>query len=390
MPVVKMTAKWVENVKSRGARVEYWDSDLQFNNGARLGLRVGRKKVWTLHYRGRRNKKVQRLKLGEYDPLRPDHVTLEEARESARGEVGKLLKQDPVAERARAKGAPTIAELCDAYIKQYAKVQKKSWRKDEQHLRLRIIPVLGDERVNAVNRWDLTEVLDEVARSNPIAANRTLEVVRKMFNWAGKRKHFGELLEANPAQFIENPAPENKRRRVLKKWEIKRIWDSWGQLESGPCFKLIALTAARRGNVLRMRWEDLDKDVWVVPLSEAKTDIEYIVPLSTQARELLENIPKSHDTVFHPTLYFDIDHEQNRVRALCGVTDYRLHDWRRTCASTLASLKTEQLILDCVLGHSTGEISKGARARYNQYRYLDETREAMQLWADYLMETVYG
>lgn len=101
----------------------------------------------------------------------------------------------------------TVRELAAAYIAEYAKPKKRSWKKDEQILDREVIPFIGRKRVVDVTRQDIREdVLRQiVARGAPVRANHTLEIVRKMFNWAIQEK---DLVLVNPAALL----PKTRRR----------------------------------------------------------------------------------------------------------------------------------------------------------------------------------
>jgi site-specific recombinase XerD len=62
--------------------------------------------------------------------------------------------------------------------------------------------------------------LDEVAARAPIMANRTLALVRKMFNFAIER----DWLEANPCHMVKPPGDKKQRERVLSEDEIRLVW----------------------------------------------------------------------------------------------------------------------------------------------------------------------
>jgi hypothetical protein len=102
---------------------------------------------------------------------------------------------DPLAARSARRGALTVASLADDYIERYAKARKRSWREDDRILRVNVLPVLGAAKAEEVHRRDIVRLLDPIAERAPIMANRTLALLRRLFNWAAERG----LLEASPA-----------------------------------------------------------------------------------------------------------------------------------------------------------------------------------------------
>ena len=61
-----------------------------------------------------------------------------------------------------------------------------------------------------------------------------------------------------------------------------------------------------------------------------------------------------------------------------GITGWRFHDFRRTCASGLAALHTPQDVIDRVLGHA----KPGLAGTYNRFEYLNAKRKALEAWAE--------
>ena len=72
---------------------------------------------------------------------------------------------------------------------------------------------------------------------------------------------------------------------------------------------------------------------------------------------------------------------KKKIDQLSKVTDWKVHDLRRTVTTELAGLKVLPHVVERILNHKDGEIS-GVAAIYNQYDYLDEKREALNLWAE--------
>ena len=86
----------------------------------------------------------------------------------------------------------------------------------------------GPRRIKDIKRRDVRELLDEVAARAPIMANRTLALVRKMFNFAIEH----DWLEANPCHMIKRPGEEKQRERVLNEDEIRLVWKVAAEEES--------------------------------------------------------------------------------------------------------------------------------------------------------------
>src|SRR5262249_14139519 len=142
-----------------------------------------------------------RLTLG-----RADLVPLTNARDQAREALMAAARGlDPAIKNNRDREAPTFKQLADPYIVDYAKPKKRTWGKDRRLLDNNMIPPLGRKKAHLITRADLRDELEKIKnRPAPIEANRTLEVVRRLFNWAIEK----EILEDNPAAKLSRPAEE--------------------------------------------------------------------------------------------------------------------------------------------------------------------------------------
>ncbi len=130
-------------------------------------------------------------------------------------EARELLEEkgrDPGAELVKGKRAnreaPTVDDLANEYIEKWAEPRKRSWRKDKRQLESNVLPFIGRKKAADVTRRDIILILDTIMdRGAPIAANRTLAVVRKMFRFGLTR----DLVPHNPCEAIPAPAKEPTR-----------------------------------------------------------------------------------------------------------------------------------------------------------------------------------
>jgi len=126
-----------------------------------------------------------------------------------------------------------------------------------------------------------------VSRGAPIQANRTLEIVRKLFNWAVAR----DILDANPCYRVPKPSSEHRSDRVLSE-EIRAVWQALAAEVpfTAATFKMQLLTAQRGAEVLAMRWDQISSGWWTIPAEIAKNGLAHRVPLSAPTLSLLEEV----------------------------------------------------------------------------------------------------
>ncbi len=357
-----------------------------------FGIRVslGGAKTWVVMYR--RNGRKRRLLLGRWPGMR-----LADARQKARRYLGDVANgNDPAADRAQAKAAASFEELAALYLERHARLNKspRSVREDEQMLRADLLPAWRDRRLSEIGRKDVIALLDGiVSRSAPIHANRVRALVSKMFNFALARA----LTENNPAYQVPRPAPERSRDRVLTADEMRSLW---GALSNEPAkvqalFKLGFLTAARRSEILGMRWDEMDFATgwWTIPTERSKNGLAHRVPLVRSALDLLSELREvtgDRDHVFPGgRVGRPVENPQKwlrRIRERAGVADFRLHDIRRTVASNLTAMGIPRLTVSKLLNHVESSIT----AVYDRHSYDAEKKSALLKWDRRLREIVTG
>ncbi len=134
-----------------------------------------------------------------------------------------------------------------------------------------------------------------MTKTAPIAANRVLALVSKMFAVAMAEEWRGD----NPCKGVERN-PENRRERYLTPPEIARLGEALAnhpEKVSANAIRLLLLTGARKGETLAAKWNefDLNAGVWVKPSAHTKTKKSHRVPLSAPALALLVGMHGQRD-----------------------------------------------------------------------------------------------
>jgi integrase len=381
---MKMTARSVEAIRLPTAgQIDYWDAD---HPGFGLRVSAGGRKAWVAMYR--RGNVKRRLTIGTYPAL-----SLAEAREKAAvaHHAVQYSGADPAAAKKAERAAETFAELAHDYIERHAKRHKRSWRKDLLILEKDALSRFGNHKAKDISRRDIITMLDEiVSRGAPIQANRTLEIVRKLFNWAVAR----DILDANPCYRVPKPSSENRSDRVLSEEEIRVVWEALAAEVplTAATFKMRLLTAQRGAEVLAMRWDQISSGWWTIPAEIAKNGLAHRVPLSAPTLSLLEEVRplgmgsewvfpgadgEGHRVAIHKA--------HNRIRLLAGVS-FVPHDLRRTAASHMTSMGISRLVVSKVLNH----VEAGITAVYDRHSYDAEKRAALDAWGRRVEEMLSG
>jgi integrase len=386
MPTIKFTDRSLKALKPPAeGRVEYWDVE---NPG--LGLRVSDKgrKSWVVMYR--HNGRQRRLTLGVYP-----HLTLADARKKAKDAMhGVAHGADPAAVKQADRKAENFSELADLYLERHAKPNKRTWKTDERIINVELSPIFGRHKVKDVRRRDVISLLDGIVdRGSPIMANRTLELIRKIFNFAISR----DIAEFNPCQGVGKPSAETRRERVLDAGEIRRFWEALDQepLTVASAFRLLLLTAQRKSEVLRLRWSDIDLGAgwWVIPPEFSKNGRAHRVPLSEPAIKIIRELQADarHPVWILPSEVKDqpiaiFTQMLQRIRDRSSVANFTVHDLRRSAASHMTGMGINRLVVTKLLNHA----EPGVTATYDRHSYDREKREALDAWGRRLMEIVTG
>jgi integrase len=329
-------------------------------------------------------------------------IGLDEARQKARmwlGLIGKGI--DPKVEEARQRAEAqrrqvnTFAAVAMEFLERHASGLKKSGEAT------RII-----ER-EFVKRWGarpITDIMPEeiatairaiVKRGSPYQAHNALGYIRRLFNWAIGTHEFG--IRASPVEPLKPKDLIGKRvprERTLSDDELRAIWCAAGKMgyPYGPVFRLLILTGQREREVAEMRWPEVDftKQLWTIPAERMKGGRAHEVPLTPAAVHSLELLPRWNggDYVFTTTggqkPINGFSRSKARADRLSSVSDWVIHDLRRTTRTHLSALPVEDLVRELVIAHAR----PGLHKVYDQHRYRDEKRHCLELWEKRLLSVV--
>jgi integrase len=238
-----------------------------------------------------------------------------------------------------------------------------------------------------LSRAIVVRVLDNLAKDGKVAmASATARYGRACFQWAVKRGS----IEVNP--FANLPlTPVVKRERVLTDEELRAVWSATaGPGSFNAIVRMLVLTGQRRDEAASMTWDEISPDlpVWTIPGARAKNGAAHIVPLSPQARAILQAAPRFErevdddgpDLVFpgEQGVYSGWSKSKERLDKR-SVSGWQLHDLRRTMATGLQKLGVRLEVTEAVLNHVSGSRA-GIVGVYQRHEWTDEKRAALAAW----------
>jgi integrase len=373
-----------------GKRVIIWDAQIPG-----FGIRVTDKStgdnkgsfVLVTRFPGSDNPAPRRI--GDYPALSlaKARQTAREWREDIRQGIDPRVKEERRRREEERRRADTFGVAFESYAEERlgrlrtgAEVQ----RAIERHA----LPAWGSRPISEIRRADVKDLIRGIHKSAPIAGNRTLAYLKTFFAWAAGE----ELIEASPAGAVKPLADEIKRDRVLADAEIRAVWQACGELGAfGRAFRFMLATGQRRTEVGGMTWAEIDRAqrLWVLPRERTKADRAHEVPLSDLALSIADECPKLNQFVFSTGRATPISGWSKAKAALdekAKIAPWRLHDLRRTCATHMAKLGTDRIVISKILNHAEG----GVTGIYDRHARDPEKRIAMARWGERLQTIVGG
>jgi integrase len=384
----KLTALGVKNLAREAAPAKkHFDG-----GGLYLDVRKNGSRYWRLAYRFAGRERL--LSLGVYP-----EVSLAEAR-SRRESARALLRNgtDPMADKADRKAAdrrdadasfPKVAAAWLAF-------KRKGWatethRKAEYVVDTYLAPALRRQSITTLKTKDAVDALQGIP---PSLASKARQYLGGIVHYAIREglREDGRLLSLRGAisthRTIHIPAattPSDVRKVAL-------AVHSYGVPVTRIALQIAMLTAQRPGEVVSMEWKevDLESAEWRIPAEKMKMRHQHIVPLSSQAIDLLQEMRAytgGKQYVFPPlarqqTEHLHRDALSNALRRLGLKGTQATHGFRatfRTLGRERLNIATD--VLEAQLAHAKrDEVQKA----YDRTKFDDARRDAMQKWADYL------
>lgn len=366
-----ITDVFVRNVKPTDKQVYYWDSNLRG-----FGLRVNPKgaKAFIVLI-GSGNRKT----LGRYP-----HLSLADARSEAK----RLLAEKTLGKLNRVRVPfKTAKKLFIEHAQQTTK-EKTAYEYE------RILDAHYDFKgsVGDITAHDVVSNLNKL-NSTPSEKHHAFAVGRIFFNWCRGQRY----IDRSPIENILVPGRPEPRERVLSDLEFIKILNTATGTSKAyhRIVMLLILTAQRRAQIANLQWDWVKEDRFNFPASIMKGGKEHHLPLQEATKLILDRCPHFNDSPYifpsmrdKGTVFNGWSKCKKQFDTDCGVSDWTLHDLRRTFATKAPTLGISQVVTEHILNHISGGAQSQIARVYNRYDYFDEMSDALLDWQTYVCEQI--
>ncbi|MFD4315271.1 tyrosine-type recombinase/integrase [Streptomyces sp. NPDC058548] len=277
-----------------------------------------------------------------------------------------------------------------------------TYDKYEAHVRLYLVPVIGSKRLESLSVADVRRFLVQLEKKTTAATAKESHRVLRTALTAACRE---ELITRNVATLVEPPRPKT---RELSPWSLDETLDFLAAARRDPLYAafVLAITMGlRRGELVGLRWADIDLDkrvLYVRQQTQRRRGVLYdddpkgrrrrTVPLPAMCiaplrwHRMRQNDQRARageewkgtDYVFttrtgSPVEPRNVYRSFTRVAASAGLRVIRLHDARHGCATLLTAAGVAPRVVMEILGHSQISITMDVYTHVVQ----DTQREAI-------------
>jgi len=228
-------------------------------------------------------------------------ISLADAKKQAlKLRAGILLGNHPGADKREQRQCMTFSEFFEQKYLPFARPRKRSWRDDEKLYTRRLRSLYGSTPIGKITRHSLQQMHSDLrSELSASSCDHHLGLMSRCLRLALDWK----LITENPAQGLKKYNEDNRRDRLMTDDELQRLM---GALDSDPArtaclaLKMALYTTARKGEILHMKWADINRqtNVWSLPASETKGKRRRAIPMSSSALSILDELAQNNNSEF--------------------------------------------------------------------------------------------
>jgi integrase len=307
-------------------------------------------------------------------------MKIAEARDRARGALKRIKEGLPAIEPPKLR-PESVAVIAENWLRRHVEKNKhRTAAEMRRQIQKYILPYWADRNFVDLRRSDIAALLDVIEdKHGSSMADAILTTLRSIASWVQSRDESYTPPFARGMRRV--PKQVHQRARILNDEELKKVWrtaDDAGQF--GALIRLLLLTAQRREKLLTLQWGDIDaKGVWTIRTEEREKGNPGTLQLPKVALDIIEARPRfvGNPHVFagrKGPIAFNFSKVKANFDRAAGVTNWRLHDLRRTARSLMSRAGVRPDIAERVLGHAVG----GVEQIYDRHSYDVEKGHALR------------
>lgn len=385
---MRFTDRYIQELKSKPERFTVSES-----GGLAMEVYPSGGKTW--RYRYRMNGKEEKVALGKYPAVGLKAARLKRDEFAAQVAAGESPAQQKQLAKVALADMTKVAEFGERYFAEMVAKDRKDPRCLRSYLDKDIYPVIGAKAIRNVTTEDVRGLIwRKKDHGHDAAAAEIRGLLKRLFDYA---LTFG-LVKINPvlALPMRHVFKARARERTLSPQEIRVFLRTVNQSNIRRQFKLalhlLLITMVRKSELLLARWEHVDFEAgeWCIPVENSKTGKPHIVYLSTQAKELFEELRQlaggselvlpGRGVLTKPFAHNAINKALQQATLGLDMPSFTIHDLRRTASTLLHENGWPSDVVEKAMNHTIG----GVRGVYNRAQYADQRRDMLQFWANYV------
>jgi len=246
-------------------------------------------------------------------------------------------------------------DFANEYVEVYLKPNNRSWLRAEAHNIKRLKAHFAGKYLYEITPLTVEKFKIERAKEvSPATTNRTLTCLKSMFNRAIT---WGKFRGENPVNKVKFFIENNTRLRYLEKEEIvKLLKNCGGHLK--PIVVIALNTGMRRGEILNLKWQDIDFRRGIIYLLRTKNNERREVPMNEAVKMALIKVRKHPNSAYAfcsrgGKPFYNVRKSFFTALKKSGIINFHFHDLRHTFASHLVMSGVDLNTVRELMGHKS-------------------------------------
>ena len=366
---------------AKTAKPKEKDYTLTDGNGLYLRVWPNGKKVWL--FKKSINGKIQKKTLGNFP-----EIGISEARLATKNLTKELATATSDEIKLKEIKAMNLRQVYDAWF-MLKKDEIKNWQDISSRFENHVLPKLGKKVFGSILPMDVLECLQ------PLSKAGKLETIKRICIWLKQLEDYAYnagIIDTERLQKISKlfKRPSVEHRPAIHPSELKEFFQialnsPRTSINMMAIIKVAMYTLLRPGEYAVMKWSWIHDGIIEVPAEFMKMKRVHRIPISKQLQVVLDNIPHRNDYVFYSAGSASGHISESSLGVFLKRIGYQnkltAHGIRSVGRTWMAENKIPFDVAELCLAHSVGTQTVQA---YNRTDLLEERKEAMQKWCDFV------